>query len=73
MSTSLALFSGFSSDFDGPVGEFGEGFVGRGEHGERTGALQGIDKSGSPKGGGECLEGSGGNGGVDDVFFLSSG
>jgi hypothetical protein len=48
-------------------GQLGERLVGRGEHGERTLALQRVHEARSLEGGGQSIEGAGADSGVDDV------
>jgi len=58
---------------DGPSRKFGECFVGGCEHRKGPRPLQGLDQSGCTESGGQGLERSRRNGGIDDVFLLRSG
>ena len=53
--------------FEGALGQFGEGFVGGREDGERALALKRADEIGGLERGGEGFERAGGDGGVDEI------
>jgi len=59
----------FGGDAQGVEGG-GEGFLGGGEHGEGSVALEGLDEAGSLHGGDQCREGAGFDGDGDDVSHL---
>ena len=60
----------FEQGFEVGLGHFGESFVSRCKHGERTFALEGIYQTGGAQRGSQGLEVACAYGGVNDVFGL---
>ena len=69
----LVLVLGLQQVFHGASRQRGKGGIRRGKDGERAGALQRFDQTGSFNGGNQRGEGACTNGGVDDVLRVAFG